>query len=319
MTYAACGIALDSAVSLPELAKVDQPEADCRFVLRPEQGQICEPDSWIVERRLDDGRPWLSIAKTSAGYLLRFPGLGDFLVTDGGRVISCAPEPKTPIRTIRHLLLDQVLPLVLSAFGRLVLHAGAVEVEAGALLFLGASGAGKSTLVGALCQRGARLLADDCVVVDIEDGHALAVPSYAGLRLWPSSVTALYQDGAESREVAHYTEKRRVASSDGRLPHAFRAVPIAGMYVLDPIDPDDQAHDSNIGSATVVRLGGRDACMTLIKSAFQLDVTDPAATCRSFQQVGHLASICSISRLQYPREFSHLPAVVDAVLTQHHE
>ena len=314
MTYATCGITLDSAVSIPELGHADRPGADCRFHVVPEQGLPAEPSSWIGERKLANGQTWLSIARHPRGYLLRFPSVADFHVTGAGRDISCTPAPGTPMETIRHLLLDQVLPLVLTMLGRLVLHAGAVEVEGEAHIFLGPSGVGKSTLVGALCQRGGRVLADDCVVIDMKDGHPWAVPSYAGLRLWPSSVSALYHEGAESGAVAHYTEKRRVAPAEGRLPYTSQAVPITGMYWLDPVEPSPASRG---GRAAVVPIRGREACMALVKSAFQLDITDPAATRRSFEQVSHLALTCAISRLEYAKDFSHLQDVVDTVLADH--
>ena len=314
MTYTACGIRLDSAVSFPELQKTDRLDIDCRFQLLPEEDRCPDPTSWIDERELADGPPWLSVAKTGSGYLVRFPSFADFLVSRDGHEISCIARPGTPLETIRHLLLDQLLPLVLSAFGRLVLHAGAVEVKGEALLFLGPSGAGKSTLVGALCQRGARVLADDCVVVDMKDGHPWAVPSYAGLRLWPSSVSALYQEGTATQDVAHYTEKRRVAPANERVSHPSQAVPIAGMYWLDPTDPIAPSPHLTYCSTRVVPLDGHAAYMALFKSTFQLDVTDQSATCRSFEQIGHLASTCSISRLQYARDFNHLDSVVETVL-----
>ena len=318
MTYAACGIVLDTDLWLPELEHAGRPDADCTFHLLPEQDRSAKPTSWTFERSFADGHPWLSVARHGTGYLLRFSDLADFLVTESGRAISCVPLTGTPIETVRHLLLDQVLPLVLTMFGRLVLHAGAVEVDGKALVFLGPSGAGKSTLVGALCERGATVLADDCVVVeeDERNGTPWAIPSYAGLRLWPASVSALYEPGTASETVAHYTNKRRVVPTNGRRPHHSRAVPITGFYLLDPVELAADSKSDGIAVAPLVR---REACMELIKSAFQLDVTDAEATCRSFEQVGHLASICSISRLQYVRDFNQLQSVVDAVLADHRD
>ncbi|SDH44903.1 HPr kinase/phosphorylase [Alloyangia pacifica] len=58
----------------------------------------------------------------------------------------------------------------------LILHATAVAVEGRALLILGASGAGKSGLALEMMARGARLVADDRVVLTHEDGTLWATP-----------------------------------------------------------------------------------------------------------------------------------------------
>ena len=125
MTYATCGIVLDSEVRLPELARATLPDPDCSFRLLPARPTAHDSIPAIYERKLSDGRIWLSVTKDAEGFLLRYPGYADFRVTSNGRDIRCIPAPTTPITTIRHLLLDQVLPLAVTTFGQLALHAGA--------------------------------------------------------------------------------------------------------------------------------------------------------------------------------------------------
>ena len=54
------------------------------------------------------------------------------------------------------------------------IHAGAVGIGGRGLLILGPSGAGKSALALALMGLGARLVADDRVILRVEDGRLLA-------------------------------------------------------------------------------------------------------------------------------------------------
>ena len=318
MRYSTCGISLDSDVPLPELGRARHPHPSCSFHLLPARRTSHASVPSLFERKLRNGRTWLSVAKDTDGFLLRYPGYADFRLTADARDICCIPSPDTPLTTIRHLLLDQVLPLALTAIGRLTLHAGAVEIDGKAIVLLGKSGAGKSTLVAALCQRGGTMLADDCVVVRDEQDTPYALPSYAGLRLWPKSVSALYEKDAPTKIVAHYTFKRRVTpkNGNGAQEAEVEAVPIGTIYRLDPLENSTDA-DSVAPVATMVQMPRREACMELVKSVFQLDVTDPAATCRSFAQVSRLAVLRSISRVQYVKDFDRLPALVDAVLAGH--
>ena len=86
------------------------------------------------------------------------------------------------------------------------------------------------------------------------------------------------------------------------------------MYVLDPVEPSPESVGDRV---RVVPLARREGCMELVKNTFQLDVTDASAVRRSFKQVGRLASMSTVSRLQYVRDFTHLATVVETVLADH--
>ncbi len=62
------------------------------------------------------------------------------------------------------------------------LHAGAVEVDGRALMFVAPSTGGKSTLTEYFVRQGHALLADDKVATYVEDGRFIAVPSHANYR-----------------------------------------------------------------------------------------------------------------------------------------
>ena len=52
--------------------------------------------------------------------LLRFPEMADFRISEDASEIFCFPQPETSEETIRHLLLDQVLPRCLAHQERLM-------------------------------------------------------------------------------------------------------------------------------------------------------------------------------------------------------
>jgi len=59
-----------------------------------------------------------------------------------------------------------------------VLHAGAVDVDGGPILFLAPPGGGKSTLVEYFARQGYWTFADDSVATYIEGGKVMAIPSH---------------------------------------------------------------------------------------------------------------------------------------------
>ena len=206
-----------------------------------------------------------------------FTGKADFLIDLDRRSIQCAPRPAATSATIRHLLLDQVVPLLLSRETRLVLHASAVATPRGAIAFVGFTGSGKSTLAAAVAARGFPLLCDDCLVVEPSPRGVHASPFYPGARLYPDSVKALGMTGATSSTVASYTRKRRIAMPPA--PHVDRSTPLACVFVLDR---HSRRSGSSPGAIAFTRLRPRDALMALLACTFHLDVGDAAEVRRGF-------------------------------------
>ena len=91
---------------------------------------------WIHHWPPESGALSLALSSKGEGFLLRFPGLADFAISEDGLQIGAWPAPPTSRETLRHLLLDQVLPRVLALQGRLVLHAGAVQAGCQAIAFI---------------------------------------------------------------------------------------------------------------------------------------------------------------------------------------
>ena len=64
-----------------------------------------------------------------------------------------------------------------------MLHASAVELDGSAMAFVGNSGQGKSTMATLMCARGARLVTDDVLSVDLDGDRAFARLGATELRL----------------------------------------------------------------------------------------------------------------------------------------
>jgi hypothetical protein len=298
---------IESTLPLPELSSLECPEPEFIFVLDSSQRCRWEGCEWLHTWYASDNTPWLLLGRRGDNYLLRFPDLADFVVPKDAREIFCCPEPDIPSDTIRHLLLDQVIPLVLSKQGRLVLHGSAVLIPHGAVAFLGETGQGKSTLASSFSAKGSPVLTDDCLLVKEEDGQLLAIPSYPSLRLWPETADALLGPEKQLADVAHYTGKKRLDQNVG-LSFCDQPAPLQRIYFL--ASPDGMKQKS----VSIAAVSPRDAFMELVKFTYLIDITDRRRLRAEFGRLSRIAALPLFYRLSFPRDFSLLPHVHKAIL-----
>jgi hypothetical protein len=85
-------------------------------------------------------------------------------------------------------------------------------------------------------------------------------------------------------------------------------VPIRRLYVLGA-PTEDTRH-----AVTIERLTGRESFLQLVRHSFRLDVDDRRRLRSEFETIGRIASTGVVYRLGFPREWSRLASVRDAVL-----
>jgi hypothetical protein len=305
--YRLSGFVLESRVALPELPSATGDPSYVFDVVR--NGRTTSRPRWFHTWQ-EPGEPaWASFARTPAGYLVRFPKLADFEITGraGNRLsrVRAWPRRTVPAETVRHLFLDQVWPLVLSASGWLVIHASAVVLPDGtAVAFAGRAGAGKSTLAAFMASAGCRILSDDCLLLKPSQRAWMAVPGYPGLRLWSDTLAMLGPRAGRRAKVAHYTSKKRVAGA--ALPFSRRAAPLSVMYLVHPSAP------SATSSATP--LDGATALMQLVPFTYLLDWEARDQLKRSFAHLASLTASVPILRLEVPREAARLAEVTGRMI-----
>jgi hypothetical protein len=304
------------------------------FLLRvfPARHEETARTGWFFERRQPTGEITLSVARDGSGYLLRFPELADFVLSPDAREIRCYPLTTTPALTLRHLFLDQVLPLALGHRRKIVLHASSVAGPEGAIAFLGESGLGKSTLTAEFAKHGCRILTDDCLLIEHAGDRLLAIPSYPSLRLWPDVVAALFQSDADLVPLAHYTDKKRLRIQrvqrplEGTLPSVPAAfgtepipdaepafsrepVPLHRVYLLQARDEEEAPR-----AIAIEALSPKETFVALISHTFKLDIKDRRTLLEDFQALTSLAARPLFHRLSFPRDLSLVSAVRRAVL-----
>ena len=262
-----------------------------------------------MQWRLPGGELWLSFAKLHEGYLLRFQGLSDFFVHKNGKEVVCLPKSGVSSDTIRHLVLNQVIPLVINLRGGEALHAGAVLTPHGIIAFSGPAGSGKSTIAGSLLKAGYPLMSDDCLALIEKDGKIHGMAAYPGLRLWGDSFKWLFGNGRPHKPVAHYTDKQQVhiTTKEQAIPAKFQT--LRRLYAI--AEPSDTEGKTDI---VIEHLTPQEGFMALVRCAFRLDITDNDMLKRQFYFLERVVSTVSIRRLIFPRDFRFLPALQEAIL-----
>jgi len=301
-SYRISDLALSSDIPMPELAAVtDAPT--WTFTVATRRLAKGTP-TWFHRWRNPGEKPTVSFSRSTAGYLLRFHGRADFAIDLRTRsIVGCRRGGATQT-TLRHLLIDQIMPLVLSR-DRLVLHASAVATPSGAAAFLGFTGSGKSTLAASLAGCGFPILTDDCLVIETSSHGLLARPFYAGARLWPDSVRAVGVPLGSSVPVAPRTQKRRLDAT--HLSCQSDAVPLSRVFVLDSPSP------AKSRPLSLTPLRGAQALVSLLRCTFQLDIHDTEAVRRTFERQGDLVRALPVHRLSYPWQLHRLTETRNAI------
>ncbi len=276
-------------------------------------GDVPEADSqrWEPRLRLTSpaGGEWLSLVKSGNDYVLKFHGLADFFIRDAAAEILCQPKAETPEETVRHLLLDQVLPLVVNLRGGEALHASAVSTASGAVAFAGSTRSGKSTLAGSFVRAKQPLLSDDCLALLERNRQICAAPAYPALRLWDDARAWLFGKTAGNGFVARYTSKQRVEIQEATEKYCLEPQVLRAVYILS--DPEESGR---IERTSIEQLTPHEGLMALVRCAIRFDIGDRTMLTRQLHFFTRVASSTRVRRLHFPRKFHVLDTVRDAIL-----
>ena len=306
-SYAWCGLTLLTNIEFPELVERPRGGREWRLTLARGRAPRRPGRRWFHRWRFPDGRRWVAFARDPIGYVLRFPGLVDFDVRPDQHSIDCYVSDATPSNTLRHLALDQVLPLVVGTPDSIALHGSVIETPAGAMALLGQSGIGKSTLAALLGSRGHAVLSDDCCLIARGERGFTVVPSYAGVRLNPDSLEQAFAGRATGDPVSHYSQKRRIG--DGVLAFSGRPVPLTRVFVIGTRDELEAA-----GAISISDISKRDAMYALIDYTFHLDIGYSPRLRETFELSAAIVDCYRVRKLVYPWNLGAGKALADAIL-----
>jgi hypothetical protein len=305
--YSIFDILIESDMVLPEL----QISSEASPSLTIRQGQALDEESinWYHEWQ-DRNTTYLRFGHLDNKHILEFPGLSLFSVSLNNMTIEYHASSDVPPESIRHLLLDQVIPRTLGQLGRLVLHASAIKLTDGAgIAFLGDSGWGKSTLASSFLESGAQHISDDCLLIEKNANTLTGTNSYQGVRLLNDSTEAIFPDQPKTDPVAHYSDKRRLLLTSKNMPKLPASNKLDALFLLT--NPAENSADEPV---LIEAVSGVEAMMSLIKQTFVLDPLDKELITKLFKTLGDfLQTGIPVYRIRYPRKHNRLQDIQQAI------
>lgn len=263
---------------------------------------------WIHDYETDRDFPWHRLGKIGSDYLVRFTKYADFIISEQNQTILCLPIEGVQANTIEHLLLDQILPRVLSRKVSLVIHAGSVVTDVGAVGFVGKSGYGKSTLTTHLCENGFYFLTDDCLVLLKDEDKFLALPSYPTTRLKQEIAYCFTEDVDRLPYVAEYSSKLRYNTAQDINAVHERTEILKALFILD-----EPVKSKALDTVVINRCSPRDSFGNLVENVFRLDPTDKQSNIKEFENISTLLSTVPVYHLKYSRRLSMLDQVMQSI------
>lgn len=287
-SYTAYGLGIRSELALPELVAEERPaEVTVRL--------------GSVEPLPSEGsRPYSCMRPSSRETRMHWQDAGRFLVR-GGQEVVVEPAPGAEERVLRLYVLGPSFAILLHQRGRLVLHASAVEVDGGAVAFLGATGWGKSTTAAALNVLGHALVADDVIaIVPDGDGMPTVYSGFPQIKLWPEVAASL---GVEPEEMALLHPKLEKRAHRSIRKFSTQPLPLKRLYVLEEGE-----------SMEIEPLKLQDALVEMVRHSWCVRVLKEQETEEHFLQCANLVRGIPVRRLTKPRSLPKLSELARLVV-----
>lgn len=162
-------------------------------------------------------------------FLLKVPGIASFLVSCGNEIVI-DKQPGADDHDIAMFTINTPIGVLLYQRGYLPLHASAIVVNGGCVIFTGISGAGKSTIFASFHQHGYQVLADEvCAISFSESGVPYVQPGAAYTYLWRDVLDHLGKDISSLNHRNNNPEKYKLHIDEG---FCHEALPLKRIYVL---------------------------------------------------------------------------------------
>jgi hypothetical protein len=302
--YGVYGISLNSQIPLPLPAASESALGEVELLTAPSDWFVCvtrgaevleSSSSWYEYSRLQDGSSYA-----------RWKGVGEFVVPADGRTIVCRQFDVATAESFYVYLLGQALSFALVRQGLEPLHATAIVVEDGAVVFLGDSGLGKSTLAACFLASGYRLLTDDLLILKQTSRNILAYPGPARIKLFPNLARKYMGKAASGVPMNPFTRKTILPLQPEQT--CATPVPLRAIYSIAAVD------DLWKSAIRIESLAPRNAFLELVKNTFNYRIVDAGRLERQFTGTGHLVGAAPVRKVFYPRVLKRLPAVCEALL-----
>lgn len=288
-SYFAYGLRIRSALPIPEFVPTEL-KCDVSIYIEKHYTLTDYVPSEVLEQL------W-SLKLNREEAVVYFKGIGVFLVQGGSKIIII-PTPDASEQLIRFYLVGTIMAILLYQRGLLVLHGSVVNINSGAVTFLGTSGAGKSSTTAALHARGHGIIADDVAAVTLGTEPATVSPGFPQIKLGREIATFLGYN-FESLLLLHPQHEKRAY----RMTQEFsqEPVPIRRIYIL--------AEDTEL---CIEPISTTEAVIELVRHSRPTTLFHCGGAAH-FLQCAALAKELTIYRLKRPRSLGLLPDLAKLV------
>jgi hypothetical protein len=240
----------------------------------------------------------------------RWRAVGEFLVRADGSGIACRQFSEATTESFHVYLLGQALSFAMVKSGIEQFHGTVVAVNGEAVPFLAGSGFGKSSLAASFLAAGCRILTDDLLVLHASGRQVVAFPGPARIKLFPKTAKKFLGDQALS-SIRMNLETEKLILPLTTSQSCSTSLPVRTIYVLNGWGPRERLENRTI---RIEALGKREAFLDMFTNVFNRRVDDAQRQERQMSQIAELVNLVSIKKLFYPRNWSKLARVRDAVI-----
>ena len=255
------------------------------------------------------GKPMLRVFRVLDGQYYHFQYADDteFLVNSAGTEVFANWNDPLTLEDTATYLLGPVMGFVMLLRGVVCLHASAVAIGNQALAIVGPAGSGKSTTAAALSARGYSVVAEDVVTLDDVGNHFLVQPAYPCIRLWPSSVKALF--GTETYLPKLTPNWNKCYLDLTKRPEQFQqhSVELAAIYFLSP--------RSDTSAAPLIEILDKSVgLMSLVANTYATKLMDKQMRAREFRLLTRVLNNVPLRRVTPHTSSLRIPDLCNRIL-----
>lgn len=230
---------------------------------------------------------------------IHVPDLASFRFDGSRDEVTAIAAPSARPEWIFEAYQRSVLPVVLQALGREVLHASAFLTPHGVVALCAYSGTGKSTTAYAFGRRGYRIWADDALAFAATARSVGAIPLPFESYLRPDAASFFNRERTPARTTAGW---------DSTPADGLKSTPLAAVCVLERIPGvDDQ------GTVVISRLSTSQAFLAVLAHAYCFSLKDSERKRQMLQQYLALTAQVPVFAVRFRPGWDRLPAVLDGI------
>ena len=326
--YRIYGLNLIANIAVPGLTAIDLPVSNIPTVdvvlgllpswLTQKPTQSYTSSNWYTSttaRLKSDGQsetPLLQVWKIDLDryfYCLYQDGTTFVVSRAGNEIWATWPNDLTVEDTATYLL-GPILGFVLRLQNVICLHASAISIKDRVVVLVGTAGAGKSTTAAAFAQQGYAVLSDDVVPLIDQGDTFLVQPAYPRIRLWNSSVQALYGAAEDLPRLVptHPTwDKRYLDLNQPGYHFQSEPLPLSAIYYLnersnDPLCPQ------------IEPMTTQEQLVTLVANTYTNYLLDKSLRAQEFEVLSRLVRQVPVRQIIPHADIGKLPQLLNMII-----